>query len=108
MRSIVLVTAIAIAAGASFWAQGGQAAPINATRIDNATPLVLVQDKKPETTTQKVKRKVKRAWKDLTGYKFTVSCPFSKTTCTETGKDREEARGKCMSAHPLCAVNDAK
>jgi hypothetical protein len=105
MRSIVFVTAIAIVAAAC----GAQAAPMSGSaRIESGSALVLVQDKKPETTTQKVKRSVKRAWKNLTGYKFAVSCLFSTTTCTETGKDREEARGKCMAAHPLCAVNDAK
>jgi len=106
MRSIVVVTAIAIAAGASM--SSSQAAPINATMIEPGTSFVLVQDKKGETTTQKVKRKVKRAWKDLTGYKFDVACIFSRTTCTESGDSREAARAKCSARHPLCAINDAK
>jgi hypothetical protein len=68
------------------------------------------QPKKSETVTQKVKRKVKRAWRNMTGYKFDVACPalipMSHERCTETGKDRETARAKCQSAHTLCSVRD--
>jgi len=32
----------------------------------------------------------------------------NRTTCTETGKSRENARAKCQSKHPFCAVADAK
>jgi hypothetical protein len=70
------------------------------------------QPKKSETVTQKVKRKIKRAWRNLAGYNFDVACPalipMSHQTCTEAGQDREAARAKCQSAHPLCAVRDAK
>jgi hypothetical protein len=81
-----------------------------ASRLQGQPAIVLAQADKPkkESVTHKVERKVKRAWRNLTGYKFEVACLFSRTTCTETGKDRAEARGKCMQAHPLCAVNDAK
>jgi hypothetical protein len=75
-----------------------------------ATPsfLQVVQEKrKSETFTERVKR----AWKDLVGYKFDVSCPalipLSRTTCTETGKDRSDARAKCISRNPFCYVADA-
>ncbi|MBZ0146951.1 MAG: hypothetical protein K8F62_05330 [Pseudorhodoplanes sp.] len=80
---------------------------------DDPSAVVLAQEKakKNETLTQKVKR----VWRDLTGYKFTVSCPafpipllVSRTTCTETGISRDEARGKCASRHPFCAITDAK
>ncbi len=88
------------------------AAPLPGAGLSSAqgAPIVLVQDKQAtkETTVQKVKRSAKRAWKRVAGYKFSVSCLISKTTCSETGKDREAARSKCMAAHPLCMVNDAK
>ncbi len=72
------------------------------------SPIVLAQNepKKDES----VKQKVKRVWKNLTGYKFAVGCPavieLSHKTCTETGKNREAARSKCISANPLCSVSD--
>jgi hypothetical protein len=54
-----------------------------------------------------LKQKVKRVWRNLTGYKFDVSCPLgARSTCTETGKDRGEAQAKCISRHPLCWVNE--
>jgi hypothetical protein len=51
--------------------------------------------------------RLKRAWKDLVGYKFAVSCPLAHTTCTETGASRGDARAKCISQNPLCWVADA-
>ncbi len=88
-------------------------------------PILLAQaePKKSETTVQKVKRevkedtasakkKVKRAWKNLTGYKFDVACPallpLSHSTCTETGKNRADAKGKCQAQSPLCSVSEVK
>ncbi|HEY1312153.1 MAG TPA: hypothetical protein VGF02_14505 [Pseudolabrys sp.] len=74
------------------------------------TPIVLAQNepKKQET----VKQKVKRVWRNLSGYKFAVGCPailtLSHSTCTETGKNRDVARAKCQSANPLCSVSDVK
>jgi hypothetical protein len=81
--------------------------PANTTRIASAIVLAQTESKK-ETVTHKVKRKVKSAWRSLTGYKFEVACVFDHTSCTQTGKDRDEARGKCIAAHPLCIVSDAK
>ena len=72
-------------------------------------PIMLAQNapKKEET----MKQKVKRVWKNLTGYKFVVGCPIilelTKKTCTETGKDRDAARAKCVSANPMCSIADA-
>ena len=67
--------------------------------------------KKDET----VKQKVKRVWRNLTGYKFNVACPafpiplvMNRTTCTETGKSRADARAKCQARHPFCQVADAR
>jgi hypothetical protein len=51
--------------------------------------------------------RIKRAWKDLVGYKFDVSCGLSHTTCSETGTNRGDARAKCISRNPLCWVADA-
>ena len=87
--------------------------PAGLSRGDDPSAVVLAQEKakKNETLTQKAKR----VWRNLTGYKFTVSCPafpipllVSRTTCTETGISRDEARGKCASRHPFCAITDAK
>jgi len=83
--------------------------PAFAAGISGA-PFVLAQaePKKDET----IKQKVKRVWRKLTGYKFDVACPalipFTHSTCTEIGKNRDVARSKCISANPLCAVSDAK
>lgn len=84
------------------------AAPIGSQPTFEISSIVLVQEKKSDTVTQRVKR----AWKDLTGYKFNVACPaffpVNHRTCTETGKDRTEARGKCAGQNQFCLVSDAK
>lgn len=99
--------------------------PSVASTATAQTPIVVAQadTKKPETTTQKVKREVKettadvkksakRAWKKMTGYKFAVACPalipISHSSCTETGKNRAEAKAKCQAQSPLCSVTEAK
>jgi hypothetical protein len=99
--------------------------PVAAATVSAQAPIVMAQadTKKPETTTQKVKREVKettadvkksakRAWKKMTGYKFGVACPalipISHSTCTETGKNRADAKGKCQAQSPLCSVTEAK
>jgi hypothetical protein len=80
------------------------------------SPVQLVEEKQNEKET--LKQKVKRIWKEWTGYKFDVTCsvlpipipiiPSTHGTCTETGKDREDARAKCQSQHPFCAITDAR
>jgi len=87
--------------------------PASAVGVTAPAPIVLAQaDTKKETTTEKVKRKVKKAWENMTGYKFAVACPalipLSHSTCTETGKNRADARAKCQSANPLCSVEPVK
>lgn len=89
------------------------AAGLSRVESRGQTPIVLAQnERKKETVTHKVKRRVKSAWRNLTGYKFDVGCPIllpvSHTTCTETGKSREDARAKCQASHALCSVSDAK
>jgi len=69
-----------------------------------------VQDKKKSET---MKQKVKRVWRNMTGYKFDVACPafpfaLSRTSCTATGKNREDARAKCQSQHAFCEIRDAR
>ena len=84
-------------------ALAGPFPPAGLSRVD-VSPIELMQAKKNDTVTQKVKR----AWKNLTGYKFDVSCPFSaRTTCTETGDSKGAARAKCISRNPICWVSDA-
>jgi hypothetical protein len=56
---------------------------------------------------------MKRIWRNLTGYKFDVACPafalaLSRTTCTVTAKNREDARAKCQAQHALCQIGDAR
>ncbi|MSO67447.1 MAG: hypothetical protein EXQ82_06475 [Pseudolabrys sp.] len=79
--------------------------------IEAKSPIVLAQAttaKKDET----IKQKVKRVWRDMTGYKFSVGCPaiipLSRSTCTATGKNRDVARAKCQSQNVLCSVSDVK
>ncbi len=106
---------LAICAAAACLAVTVNGAPASATTAGLSQPAIqLAQNDKPknsETVTQKVKRKVKHAWRSMTGYKFDVACPalipMSHERCTETGKDRETARAKCQSAHTLCSVRDA-
>jgi len=113
MRTLAALTAV------GFILVGGAAvaAPISANGFNADSAIVQVQakkdDKKDESIVQKAEKKVKRAWRNLTGYKFNVACPamampLSRATCTETGKNVEEARGKCQAKHGLCQVVEAK
>ena len=102
------VTGALIIATASY-AGAGVVSPAALSRIGGLSAIKFVQDK-PQSET--FKHKMKRVWRNLTGYKFDVACPafalaLSRTTCTETGKNREEARAKCQSRHVLCQVGDA-
>lgn len=88
----------------------GATPPVGLSPIDGLSTVQFVQEKKKSET---VKQKVKRAWRNLTGYKFEVACPafpfaLSRTTCTATGKNREDARAKCQSQHALCQLGDAR
>lgn len=113
MQMAGLLAAIALA-GALSVAPGGNAGAVSGSsglsRIDGLSAIVFVQDKKKSET---VKHKIKRIWRNMTGYKFDVACPafpitLSRTTCTATGKNREDARAKCQSQHALCDVRDAR
>ena len=52
-----------------------------------------------------------RVWKNITGYKFNVSCPAfpqpRAPTCTETGKNRNDARSKCIAKNSFCLADGA-
>lgn len=109
MRTFAMMAAGACLLAMTMSAGANPAQTTNAARVTTPPAIVLAQaEPKKETATHKVKRKVKSAWRSLTGYKFDVACVFGHSTCTQTGKDRDEARGKCIAAHPLCIVSDAK
>ena len=86
---------------------GNAATATGLTKAD--APIVLAQNTAPKKD-ETVKQKVKRAWKNLVGYKFAVGCPvvleFTKKTAKETGKDRDAARSKVIAANPGCSVKD--
>lgn len=101
---------VTIAAGILAMASTGFVNPVSAanfSRVESPAQIQLVQAKKDET----VKQKVKRIWRDWTGYKFDVGCPvilpIQHTTCTATGKNREEARAKCQARNTFCAITDS-
>jgi hypothetical protein len=107
MRHIALLTAGVILLGANGTAGAFPAS--GQLRTEGNSPVLLVQDKEKS---EPLKKKVKRAWRNLTGYKFDVACPgfwlsLNQSTCTQTGKNRDDARGKCQSAHPFCQLRDA-
>lgn len=106
MRYLALLSLLLIAASGNAGADVIVRAGLSGS--GGPSSVQFVQEKrKSETITERVKR----AWKDLVGYKFDVSCPvlipLSRTTCTETGKDRSDARAKCISRNPFCYVADA-
>lgn len=110
MRHLVLLAAGVLFIAVNNPVSASPLSPAGLTRSGDLSAIVLVQDKPKKGET--IKQKVKRVWRNLTGYKFAVSCPailtVSRTTCTETGKSRAEARAKCQTRSPLCAVGDAK
>ena len=66
------LAALALAGAVLMPLSAGAVSPVGLSRIDGLSTIQLVQEKrKPET----VKQKVKRAWRNLTGYKFDVACP---------------------------------
>ncbi|HEX3710895.1 MAG TPA: hypothetical protein VHV56_13540 [Pseudolabrys sp.] len=111
MRIWAITAAGACLLAMTLSAAANPAISAKAPRAEGQPAIVLAQAehaKKSETVAHKVKRKVKSAWRHLTGYEFDVSCLSGHTTCTQTGKDRGVARSKCIEAHPFCMVNDTK
>jgi hypothetical protein len=110
MRHLALLTAAVLLIVVSGNARAGVISPVGLSRIDGLSPIQFVQAKQKS---EPLKKKVKRIWRNLIGYKFDVACPafpftVSRTTCTETGKTREDARAKCQSQHPFCWTTDAR
>ena len=103
MRIIAVVTAAALLIAVN---GAVQAAPLSPIGPSVGTSIHLVAtEKKSETVTQKVKR----AWKNLVGYKFDVSCPLAGSrTCSETGSSKADAHGKCIAKNFGCWVTDAR
>ncbi|MBV9556761.1 MAG: hypothetical protein JO254_06745, partial [Pseudolabrys sp.] len=83
MRTLAIIAAGAIV----FGAVTANAAPLSGAGMKSDSSIVLVHVLKKASTTEKVKDKVKRAWKRIAGYKFAVSCPafppITTKTCTE-------------------------
>lgn len=106
MRHFMILATCAVLIAPAGHAVAAPLSPAGLSRAAGDSPVILVQDKpKHESLTQKVKR----VWRDLSGYKFDVSCPLAAhTTCSETGKDRGDAQAKCISRHPLCWVSAAE
>jgi len=108
MRHLATLTGVMLLIAVSGTSYAAPKSPTGLSKIDNPSSVQLVQDK-PKSDT--ITKRVKRAWKDLSGYKFDVGCPvilpISHRTCTETGKNREDARAKCVSANPFCWVTQA-
>jgi hypothetical protein len=114
MRSIQTLVALGLA-GALLIAPVGNAGAVSASpgvfsRIDGISVHEFVQAK-PKSET--MKQKVKRVWRNMTGYKFEVACPafpfaLTRTTCVATGKNREDARAKCQSQHAFCQLRDSR
>jgi hypothetical protein len=104
MRHLAILVAGTFLMAASVPAAGGPFSPAGLNSDGLAAIELVAAKKKSETVTQKIKR----AWKNLTGYRFDVSCPFAgRRTCTETGKSRGDARGKCIARNFGCWVDDA-
>ena len=107
MRLYSFLAGVLLVAGTIDISNATPLAPKSVVGAEETAAIVLVQQKS-DTVTQRVKR----AWKDLTGYKFNVACPVffpvNHRTCTETGKDRAEARGKCAAQNQFCLITDAK
>jgi hypothetical protein len=106
MRIIPLVAAASLIASTSAYA-----GPLNTAMPSAApAPITLVQEKKDEGVVKKVERNVKKAWKNILGYKFVASCPalfpVNRYECAETGSNKEEARAKCAAKHRFCLVQD--
>ena len=109
MRHLTLWATGVFLIAASSQTVAGPFPPAGLSRVEGLPLVEFVRDK-PKSET--LKQKVKRVWRDLTGYRFNVSCPaffaVSHSTCTETGKSREDARARCQSRNAFCWVADAR
>ncbi len=106
MRHLVVIATGVFLLATAGHAGAGLVSPAGFSRADGGPPIILVQDK--ATKDETLKHKVKRVWRNLTGYKFDVSCPLARQSCTETGRSRDDAHSKCIARNPFCWVADAK
>lgn len=89
-------------------ANAGFAAPVSSAPSAAVSTILLVQEKKSETLTEKVKS----TWRRWTtpSYTFCARCPvlipLTATACSAQAKDRETARSVCASRYPLCYISD--
>jgi hypothetical protein len=108
MRYLSILTAAALVAATASAGGSGLSPAVLSPAASDLSALQLVQEKRKSDT---ITQRVKRAWKDLVGYKFDVFCPIifpiAHRTCTETGENRNDARSKCASRNPFCYVSDA-
>ena len=74
MRHLIPLAAGVFLLATAGHAGGGPFSPAGISRADGGPPIILVQDK--ATKDETLKHKVKRVWRNLTGYKFDVSCTF--------------------------------
>ena len=107
LAALAVASALLIALSANAGALS--VSPAGLSHTDGLSAIEFVQNKQKSET---MKQKVKRIWRNMTGYKFDVACPafpfaLSRTTCTATGKNREDARAKCQSQHAFCQIGDA-
>ncbi len=108
MHKIVLAAAAAllIAAGSAF------AAPISAAPGYETGTLSMLQLIQAKAKSDTVGQRIKRAWRDLTDYKFCARCqflifPLASSTCSVSrAKSRDEARATCAARNSLCTIND--
>ena len=109
MRYLAMCTAGACLLAMNVTASAEPEMAVAVSRVP--APIVMAQAERPKKS-ETVTQKVKRVWRNLTGYKFDVACPallpLSHATCTETGKSREDARAKCQSRNVFCGVSEAK
>jgi hypothetical protein len=104
MRILAIMTAGMLLLAVSSSANAGPFSPVG----PSTNSITLVQLTAPEQKSETVTQKLKRAWKNLVGYKFDVSCPFAGSrTCSETGASRTDAHSKCIAQNFGCWVSDA-
>jgi len=107
MRYFIVLATSTFLTAASGQTLAGPFPQAGFSRADGGTSIILVQEKPKKDET--LKQKVKRVWRNIAGYKFDVNCPINNhRACADTGKDREDARGKCIARNPFCWVADAK
>ena len=107
-RLTILIAGAVVIAASSAASAGVVSRPgLSQAGVSSVQTVQYAQAERKDT----VGKRLKRSWKNLVGYQFNVACPipipFSHSTCSETGKSREDARAKCSSRNPFCYVTSA-